>query len=277
MRKFALSWSNSCWYDFSESYLLRGQAYQAKGEEYLAISDFGTAIRLGGSEVRLKAYTAREINYQRATKQHKKAVADFSSYHRIPEKPTVIAGSLAASLVQLPWSASRALLTVLYTFPADLLGKARWLATKRHYKRGQEFHDRGDFELAIAEYNTALDGDLEHLLFSDPERRDATHPIFLGFSSIRQSDSGGSHVSLAWCYVRRGLSYVGNAEYALAMVDFDSAVGVDSTNLMHWTISECRRIASQQSSGDTSQLPQASRVPRLEALVLRVIKENRGY
>ena len=193
------------------------------------------------------------------------------------EGPAATESASSADAFKLPLSGSGPLPRMILSFPLELWGKARWLATKRHYNRAQAFHDRGEYGLAIAAYNTALTSDLEHMLFSNPSLGYGTHPSFLGFRSLRLSDSSRDHISLAWCYVCRGLAYLANGEDVSAVADFDPATDFDNTNLMHWTIQECRRIVDQQTRKGKRNLSPETTVPRLKDLIQRVVKENRGY
>ena len=300
--------------DNSRAYVCRGEHYCATDKYALALADFEIVIKMdpdirgiaygGSGESRrynglsdlARAHKGRaavfsaEGAYRLAEAESSKATAilapnnigsDASEIdadsNSLREGPAATESASSADAFKLPLSGSGPLPRMILSFPLELWGKARWLATKRHYNRAQAFHDRGEYSLAIAAYNTALTSDLEHMLFPNPSLGYGTHPSFLGFRSLRLSDSSRDHISLAWCYVRRGLAYLANGEYVSAVADFDSATDFDNTNLMHWTIRECRRIVDQQTRKGKRNLSPETTVPQLKDLIQRVVKENRGY
>ena len=262
-------------YDLATTFLLRGETYRTQGTFDLAIADFDTAMLLGMRDVSREARSSRESCYRDlyGSEDVECATSDCHSMNA----PLLTANRTGqdAQVVMFPVAIVRALLTVPLTFSLEAWGAVRWQMVKRHYVRAQRYHDQADYESAIAEYAAALEGDLEHNLFSNPSRERATSPMLQGFSSAREHAS--DFLKLHWCYVRRGLSFLGNAECVRANQDFDSACTIWSANMMIWTVQECKRIARQIRRDARRNLARSGSIPRLEDLTRKVVREHRGY
>ncbi len=218
----------------------RGRAYLAKEEHDLAIADFNAAIRWGSYNSRPKAeyYNNRGLACL-AKGEYDQAIDDFNTVISIDPDGRFTSEAYDsrgnAYEAKGEYESAAADFNATRIIRSDPEDEEADDETTVHYDNARYYHEKGQLDLAIAEYDAAL--------AIDPSEEAA--------------------------YNNRGLAYLDKGEYDLAIADFNAAMNISSDSDMLWWVAYDNRCKAYD--GLLAKFDAAIAVdPRdLEALISR--------
>ena len=163
--------------------------------------------------------------------------------------PVLVGGTVLATRVGSVWRMVLLIVTTLMIVPLafrrglDWRAKLRFQKARPYYDQGDSYLTKAEYDLAIAEYSTAISIDRENpvaytarcrayflkreydLAIADCDTAIdiAPKPRGIAYRSVREPDH-----DLAAAYPDRGDCYLATGEYDLAIADFSAAISLNS-------------------------------------------------